>query len=258
MILPLLLMVPLPLPRRRRLRLLRRPPGGVHFLLNFNSSEFNTQLRARDYYSFFATTLLACGVVFQVPVGILAVTRLGIVSVEQLKREPPLRLPGLRGGRRSAARRGPGDDADRDGAAARPLRSEYLARSCIRAARRRRAAGADHAGALGEPMAKSDRAPDGLRHPRAAQARRQGRLRGARGADGAEPLLRHRSGQHRRPLRRRRQQQRQLQLRRPGREDRGAAEEAATERGPLARPDPDPLQRRQRSAQRRPAPASSR
>jgi sec-independent protein translocase protein TatC len=60
-------------------------PAATKFLLNFNNSQFNVQVRARDYYSFFATTLLACGVVFQVPVGILAVTRLGIVRVQQLK-----------------------------------------------------------------------------------------------------------------------------------------------------------------------------
>jgi sec-independent protein translocase protein TatC len=60
-------------------------PAAAKFLLNFNNSQFNVQVRARDYYGFFATTLLACGVVFQVPVGILAVTRLGIVKVEQLR-----------------------------------------------------------------------------------------------------------------------------------------------------------------------------
>jgi sec-independent protein translocase protein TatC len=61
-------------------------PAAIKFLLNFNDTQFNTQLRAREYYSFFATTLLAGGVIFQVPVGILAVTRLGIVKVEQLRK----------------------------------------------------------------------------------------------------------------------------------------------------------------------------
>jgi sec-independent protein translocase protein TatC len=60
-------------------------PAAAKFLLNFNDTQFNIQLRAKDYYSFFAQTVLACGIVFQVPVGILAATRLGIVSVEQLK-----------------------------------------------------------------------------------------------------------------------------------------------------------------------------
>jgi sec-independent protein translocase protein TatC len=60
-------------------------PAATSFLLNFNDTQFNIQVRASEYYGFFGTTLLACGAVFQVPVGILAVTRLGIVSVEQLK-----------------------------------------------------------------------------------------------------------------------------------------------------------------------------
>ncbi|HWO15535.1 MAG TPA: twin-arginine translocase subunit TatC [Solirubrobacterales bacterium] len=59
-------------------------PAAVNFLLNFNDSQFNVQVRARDYYGFFAMTLLAGGVVFQLPLAILAVTRLGIVSVAQL------------------------------------------------------------------------------------------------------------------------------------------------------------------------------
>jgi sec-independent protein translocase protein TatC len=59
-------------------------PAAAKFLLNFNDAQFNIQVRAKDYYGFFAQTLLACGLVFQVPVGILSATRLGIVKVEQL------------------------------------------------------------------------------------------------------------------------------------------------------------------------------
>jgi sec-independent protein translocase protein TatC len=59
-------------------------PAAVKFLLGFNDTQFNVQVRARDYYSFFSTTMLACGLIFQLPLAILAVTRLGIVKVEQL------------------------------------------------------------------------------------------------------------------------------------------------------------------------------
>ena len=59
-------------------------PAATKFLLNFNESQFNIQIRARDYYSFFTLTLGVMGLVFQMPVGILAVTRLGIVTPEQL------------------------------------------------------------------------------------------------------------------------------------------------------------------------------
>jgi sec-independent protein translocase protein TatC len=61
-------------------------PAAVKFLLGFNESQFNIQVRARDYYSFFSMTMLAGALVFQLPLVILAVTRLGIVSVEQLSR----------------------------------------------------------------------------------------------------------------------------------------------------------------------------
>jgi len=59
-------------------------PPAVKFLLGFNDSQFSVQVRARDYYSFFSTTLLAGGIVFELPLAIVAVTRLGIVKVEQL------------------------------------------------------------------------------------------------------------------------------------------------------------------------------
>lgn len=59
-------------------------PAAVKFLLGFNDSQFNVQVRARDYYSFFSLTMLAGGLVFQLPLAILAVVRLGIVSVAQL------------------------------------------------------------------------------------------------------------------------------------------------------------------------------
>jgi Tat protein translocase TatC len=61
-------------------------PAAVRFLLNFNDTQFNVQVRARDYYSFFSMTMLAGGVIFELPLAILAVTRLGIVRVEQLRK----------------------------------------------------------------------------------------------------------------------------------------------------------------------------
>ena len=57
----------------------------VHFLLNFNDNQFNIQVRARVYYSFVTMLLLAMGIIFQVPMGILAVTRLGIATPKQLR-----------------------------------------------------------------------------------------------------------------------------------------------------------------------------
>src|SRR3954471_21381396 len=59
-------------------------PAATKFLLNFNASQFNIQIRAKEYYGFFTMTLGMMGLIFQLPIGILAVTRLGIVTPKQL------------------------------------------------------------------------------------------------------------------------------------------------------------------------------
>jgi sec-independent protein translocase protein TatC len=60
-------------------------PAAVRFFQNFNSGQFNVLVQASQYYHFAAVTLLAMGLVFQVPVGILAATRAGIVTAKQLR-----------------------------------------------------------------------------------------------------------------------------------------------------------------------------
>jgi len=58
----------------------------VEFLTNFNDSQFEIQVRARDYYSFVSLTLLSMGLLFQIPMVIIALTRLGITTPRQLRR----------------------------------------------------------------------------------------------------------------------------------------------------------------------------
>jgi sec-independent protein translocase protein TatC len=58
----------------------------TEFLLGFNDEEFTTAVRARDYYSFVALTTIAMGLLFQVPVVILALTRLGITTPAALRK----------------------------------------------------------------------------------------------------------------------------------------------------------------------------
>jgi sec-independent protein translocase protein TatC len=60
-------------------------PAAVRFFQNFNSEQFNVLVQAAPYYRFAATVLLAMGLVFQVPVAILAATRAGIVTPRQLR-----------------------------------------------------------------------------------------------------------------------------------------------------------------------------
>jgi len=61
-------------------------PPAITVLLGFNADEFNTQLRAREYYSFASLTLISLGILFQVPIGVLTATRLGVVTPDQLRR----------------------------------------------------------------------------------------------------------------------------------------------------------------------------
>ena len=58
----------------------------MHFLLNFNADQFNTQVRARDYYSFVTLLMVAMGLAFQIPVGVVVACKLRITSPEQLRR----------------------------------------------------------------------------------------------------------------------------------------------------------------------------
>jgi sec-independent protein translocase protein TatC len=60
-------------------------PAALKFLLHFNADEFNTQIRARDYYSFILLTMISAGVVFQMPVGVLALVRVGVTTPEKLR-----------------------------------------------------------------------------------------------------------------------------------------------------------------------------
>jgi sec-independent protein translocase protein TatC len=60
-------------------------PAAVHFFQNFNSGQFNVLVQAGPYYKFAATTLLAIGLLFEVPVAIVAVTRAGLVTPRQLR-----------------------------------------------------------------------------------------------------------------------------------------------------------------------------
>jgi sec-independent protein translocase protein TatC len=60
-------------------------PAAVHFLTNYDSSLYNIQIRARDYYSFAALVLLAMAVVFELPIFILGLVRLRIVTAKKLR-----------------------------------------------------------------------------------------------------------------------------------------------------------------------------
>jgi sec-independent protein translocase protein TatC len=58
----------------------------MHFLLNFNADQFSNQVRARDYYGFIIMLMVAMGLAFQVPVGVVVACKLRITTPEKLRR----------------------------------------------------------------------------------------------------------------------------------------------------------------------------
>ena len=60
-------------------------PNAVDFLQNFNDDSFDILLQAKDYYRFAILAMVALGVLFQIPVGILGLTRMEIVTTKQLR-----------------------------------------------------------------------------------------------------------------------------------------------------------------------------
>ncbi len=58
----------------------------VNFLQNFNADSFNNLLQANTYFKFAVLFVAGVGLLFQIPVGVLAVTRLGIFTPKQLAR----------------------------------------------------------------------------------------------------------------------------------------------------------------------------
>jgi sec-independent protein translocase protein TatC len=59
-------------------------PRAIGFLQNFNTDAFDVLIQAQPYYKFVLMLLIAMGLLFQIPVAIIAVTRVGIVSTSQL------------------------------------------------------------------------------------------------------------------------------------------------------------------------------
>jgi len=55
-------------------------PVALNFLTGFGGDTFNTQLRAGDYFSFATSLLLASGIMFEVPIAMAALARIGVAS----------------------------------------------------------------------------------------------------------------------------------------------------------------------------------
>src|SRR5438105_4433361 len=61
-------------------------PAAAHFLTNYDKTEYTTLIRARDYIGFAAKVLMAMAIVFELPVFVVGLTRIGILSTKKLRR----------------------------------------------------------------------------------------------------------------------------------------------------------------------------
>jgi sec-independent protein translocase protein TatC len=61
-------------------------PPAVHFLQGYNSQNFDILVQAKTYYTFQILTMLGIGLAFQLPLGLLALQRLGAINASTLTR----------------------------------------------------------------------------------------------------------------------------------------------------------------------------
>jgi sec-independent protein translocase protein TatC len=60
-------------------------PAALHFLTNYDSAQFDIMIRARDYISFAIGVMVAVGIVFELPIFVVALVRLGVLPTRVLR-----------------------------------------------------------------------------------------------------------------------------------------------------------------------------
>jgi sec-independent protein translocase protein TatC len=61
-------------------------PSTIPFLLEFDDELYTIEVRGKDYYSFAAFTVVGVGALFELPVFLLGLVRLGVLSATRLRR----------------------------------------------------------------------------------------------------------------------------------------------------------------------------
>jgi len=61
-------------------------PAALKYLTGYDNTLYNIQIRAKDYYSFVSLVLLAVAIVFQVPLFVLGLVRIGVLTSAKLRR----------------------------------------------------------------------------------------------------------------------------------------------------------------------------
>jgi sec-independent protein translocase protein TatC len=60
-------------------------PAALHFLTNYDNSIYNVQIRAADFISFAVLVLAACAAVFELPIVVLGLVRVGALTSKKLR-----------------------------------------------------------------------------------------------------------------------------------------------------------------------------
>src|SRR5579871_1708407 len=61
-------------------------PAAAHFLTNYDKHQYTVLIRARDYIGFAAKVLVAMAIVFELPLFVVGLTRIGVLSTQTLRR----------------------------------------------------------------------------------------------------------------------------------------------------------------------------
>src|SRR5207253_11291551 len=61
-------------------------PAALRFLVGYDKDLYHEFIRARDYYSFATTVLLAVTVVFELPIFILGLVRVGVLTPQKMRK----------------------------------------------------------------------------------------------------------------------------------------------------------------------------
>jgi sec-independent protein translocase protein TatC len=61
-------------------------PAAAHFLTNYDSHQYTVLIRARDYIGFASKVLVAMAIVFELPIFVVGLTRIGIIPTSKLRR----------------------------------------------------------------------------------------------------------------------------------------------------------------------------
>jgi sec-independent protein translocase protein TatC len=61
-------------------------PAAARFLTNYENDLYNVQIQAKPFISFATKVLFAMAIVFELPIFVLGLTRLGILSTQKLRR----------------------------------------------------------------------------------------------------------------------------------------------------------------------------